>query len=715
MRQHGNRSARRAAALVSFTVTACVLPPDRDLPLATGEVDGAATDRGGTGVGGGAVDMTPTADVVRGDAAAGGDARVVEPPTPDGAVVEPPTPDAAPPVVDAALPGPDAAVLRPDTAPPVVDAALPEPDSAVVVPSDAVVGPMIDAAVVEPPDPDAVVVPPTPDAAVVVPPTPDAAVVLPPDAALPEPDAGPVCGSAGCLTVDEGVIDLRNRVARILGHLAACGPAIDPAAAVDIRLDDARYTVPPGGLRVVDGEIVGCFGADCAEPNSMPVARAVVRALDYWVQPIIINGFETRAPRAEDDRVSTISVGVSAIARAAAINDARCHTGVMATPGVTVLIGEGPIAGGSLVAGAGLMVNNVSIDGFDVLPEDADARLVDAVNEVSAITGVVGSHSDDGRLVLMAPDGRSMDVRVFGPAATSVTGLREPIHGLVAPVHLFSLAPFGVRGAEWGPAAYVRPNDGLSGHEAIVEAPTAGLLRINGVAIREPTPADGPAGSFDPQSSAAARAATINEATDRHGVRALIVQAAVALHPFDQVFDTRVSGSWFTVNGRPIPDFDFVSGDATGAFAAGIESIAPLAGVELRLIGRQPFLVSVDGGNVSVRDDSRTFISGPNDAYGQVFLQSDRPILIDAHTDWTTASATSIAPSDRFRLPSIEFTVDPGTGEYALDVADESIACVTPLDGVDVTLDVGGLRGASFIPTQIVAPGRYAGTWPFCE
>jgi hypothetical protein len=655
-------------------------------------------------------------------------------PTPDAVVV--PTPDAA-----VVLPA-DAAVVLPADA-----AVVPTPDAAVVSPVDAAVALTPDAAVVSPVDaavvltPDATEVSPV-DAAVVL--TPDAVVVEAPDSAVVPmvdagvvpvadadvvsvPDAGPVCGSLGCMTVASGEVDLRNRVARILGHLAACGPAINPAGAVEVRLDDARYTLPPGSLRPVDGQLEACVGAGCAVPVALPMARAVFRpAFAGFPAGLVINGTSIRAPDASDDLVSTVSIGVSAIAYAAAINDSRCMTGVAAVPGITLVMGREPVSAGELSAESTIIINDVPVPPTMVDDLDDGGLLVAAIDGITERTGVDATLEADGRLVLMAADGRNIHVVVGTAEAEHVTGLsrHESNWARQGVVHLHSLRPFEYW-YEW-PNRWesVQSEIGSDGHrlDATLVDPfiwpfAFGRWTVNNVLIRTPTRDDDPASTFEPEHSGIAYAAAINESTELHGATARAVPTSVPLRPFAVVREGHFGGPPIIVNGVNVPDVDFRAGDANGALASAIASVAGLTGVQLTFMGSQPFLVAPDGRNleVYVHSDLAALLPTVTTVYGAVELRSASQIRLERSDGWTTVSQTSIEPADVFDLPRLGVEIDALTGTYELTVGDTSIACVTPLDGVDVTLDVGALAGRSFIPTQIVAPGRYAGVWPFCE
>lgn len=136
-----------------------------------------------------------------------------------------------------------------------------------------------------------------------------------------------------------------------------------------------------------------------------------------------INGVGIRATQAGDDQVSTAQNAGSAIAVAAAINDSAEATGVTATVNATEVEGQAA-QGGTLDTNNRLVINGETITGFDVNADDAGDGLVDAINTVSARTGVTAARNEDGGIDLTAEDGRNIDIQTTGDAA-NITGLQQ--------------------------------------------------------------------------------------------------------------------------------------------------------------------------------------------------------------------------------------------------------------------------------------------------
>ena len=107
--------------------------------------------------------------------------------------------------------------------------------------------------------------------------------------------------------------------------------------------------------------------------------------------------------------------------RAAAINDAFEFTGVRAIAGPTVVSGTVDtlaIQGGTLDESNYFMVNGSKISGFEVLQNDSDGALVDAINAKFEDTGVIASLDGDSTLILTAEDGRNIEIG-FSPLGGS--------------------------------------------------------------------------------------------------------------------------------------------------------------------------------------------------------------------------------------------------------------------------------------------------------
>jgi flagellin len=126
-----------------------------------------------------------------------------------------------------------------------------------------------------------------------------------------------------------------------------------------------------------------------------------------------IAGVDIRESVTTDDDLSTSNKSGSALAKAAAINDAFEFTGVRAIAGPTVVSGTVDtlaIQGGTLDESNFFMVNGSKISGFEVLQNDSNGALVDAINAKFEDTGVIASLDGDSTLILTAEDGRNIEI-----------------------------------------------------------------------------------------------------------------------------------------------------------------------------------------------------------------------------------------------------------------------------------------------------------------
>jgi len=113
---------------------------------------------------------------------------------------------------------------------------------------------------------------------------------------------------------------------------------------------------------------------------------------------------------------------VSAIAKAAAINDSYEASGIRAIVGETRLGGSktNQIDAISLNESKFVTINGVDISGFSIEDNDASGALVDAINAENSQTGVVASLGASGELVLTAADGRNIEIK-FSTNAVAVS------------------------------------------------------------------------------------------------------------------------------------------------------------------------------------------------------------------------------------------------------------------------------------------------------
>lgn len=130
-----------------------------------------------------------------------------------------------------------------------------------------------------------------------------------------------------------------------------------------------------------------------------------------------INLTTIRGTVATDDNLSTSNKAGSAIAKAAAINDATQYTGVSAIVNKTMVTGNQAVQQVVLDSDNYLVINDEIISGFTVSANDADGSLINAINSVANETGVIARLDQDLNLILEAEDGRNIEVEVNGNAA----------------------------------------------------------------------------------------------------------------------------------------------------------------------------------------------------------------------------------------------------------------------------------------------------------
>jgi flagellin-like hook-associated protein FlgL len=125
-------------------------------------------------------------------------------------------------------------------------------------------------------------------------------------------------------------------------------------------------------------------------------------------------------------------------------------------------ISSGPIEAGNL---ANLTINGINLGNItDVMRNDQDGKLVNAINEKSHLTGVVANVDENGQLHLNSADGRGILMQNYGAVIpTAVTSQTQPwLDGQTAP-----------DGSTYDVEGFVLPTT----------APTGGEVLINGIDI----------------------------------------------------------------------------------------------------------------------------------------------------------------------------------------------------------------------------------------
>jgi len=160
-----------------------------------------------------------------------------------------------------------------------------------------------------------------------------------------------------------------------------------------------------------------------ASLSSVATSFTTGTAPDLKDGDLILNGVVVGASLATDDTKSSSANAASAIAKAAAINRVADKSGVHATVGQSVAFGSQMTAAASN--------GTIKINGVDTATvyttDDAElsrAAVMTAINNISGQTGVkaVNTHDDNQGIVLVAEDGRNIDLDL-GTLTTAATGL----------------------------------------------------------------------------------------------------------------------------------------------------------------------------------------------------------------------------------------------------------------------------------------------------
>ena len=134
--------------------------------------------------------------------------------------------------------------------------------------------------------------------------------------------------------------------------------------------------------------------------------------------------YHVRSTADTDDQLSTTNNSASAIAKAKAINDHSNETGLFASVQETELTAGFALRSTNLDQDNYLQINGYKISVGQILDNDADGSLTQAINSASHETGVSADISVNGELVLRAEDGRNIELETTGTASQLGFGTR---------------------------------------------------------------------------------------------------------------------------------------------------------------------------------------------------------------------------------------------------------------------------------------------------
>ncbi len=144
---------------------------------------------------------------------------------------------------------------------------------------------------------------------------------------------------------------------------------------------------------------------------------------------LLINGVLVDKSLAQDDTLSSTGNIGSAIAKAAAINKVSNLTGVVASVNETKVYGA-TMTMSSAAASGTVTINGVATAtlamGISASTSTVRGMVIDAINAISAQTGVVASDGGDDNhgVVLTAADGRNITTAFTGSLNAGLTGVR---------------------------------------------------------------------------------------------------------------------------------------------------------------------------------------------------------------------------------------------------------------------------------------------------
>ncbi|MBS3953408.1 MAG: flagellin [Methylomicrobium sp.] len=195
----------------------------------------------------------------------------------------------------------------------------------------------------------------------------------------------------------------------VSGNIGVTTASSTAASGNAVKLGDVNLSVR-GGAQLVDiaetrygGSIVQFASGDLVDSNNLNYGTGVAKDIASRINSI-------REMEQVDAAGKIVLEGVYATARTEfSIGDATSgdvSTSVAGTSGMPSV--EFSYVGVGRIDHDGLKINGVSIGPVDIKVKDSDGSLVNAINAKTNATGVVASIDKDGRLNLVAEDGRDI-------------------------------------------------------------------------------------------------------------------------------------------------------------------------------------------------------------------------------------------------------------------------------------------------------------------
>jgi flagellin len=404
---------------------------------------------------------------------------------------------------------------------------------------------------------------------------------------------------------------------------------------------------------------------------------------------LLINGVLVDQSIAQDDVLSSASNSASAISKAAAINKVSDLTGVVASVNETKVYGT---AMDTTAAATGtITINGVATatlaTGATASTSTVRGMVIDAINAISAQTGVVASDGGDDNhgVVLTAADGRNITTNFTGTLNADLTGVRAAatyvgtysltsvdgsdiqlsaqVGGTIANADL-KAGTYEANTAQFV-SGYRTPNAISAGVAPAPTALQATDLKINGIAVGAALTSDDTATfetttSATKVSSAIATAAAINRVKDLTGVSAKANANVLVGTGFDaQSTTTTITATSIFLNGVTITAN--VTSDTTRADLANLINLkAGQTGVVASDNGSGLTLVAEDGRTISLGTSNSGAAGTAAVAGAAIGMATVNGVAALASTSATTAGSIAFIASVTLQSDKT-FTVESGS------------------------------------------------------
>lgn len=362
----------------------------------------------------------------------------------------------------------------------------------------------------------------------------------------------------------------------------------------------------------IEGTTVNQLGTSPTDGISSEPEAAALAAGD-----LVINGVAVGASSGVDDAFSSANQSQSAIAKAAAINAVAEQTGVRAVVNGTFIGGTTSFL--ATTQNVSIQINGVAINlsSSSTLSSTVNLQNVAAaINEVSGRTGVTASFGGNPAqgVQLTAADGRNIIIQSttvntneFGlppsntaaAAAVTYSGTFTLISSDGSTIVLdTTTGDIGNAGLSVG--EFSGRNSGAMSDTIPATDLAAGDLVINGVPIGPSLDGFDTASNVQRSESAIAKAAAINEVSDRTGVTA---QVNAAILTAGSITTTSSASGSIAINGVDI-NISYGSNDSVAdrqnAMVTAINNKAGQSGVRAEAFGSTFRLIADDGRNISI-------------------------------------------------------------------------------------------------------------------